>query len=195
MDASTTGGIVSLALVATLVYMSPPPTFVALCNRGVLDPHLEYGIQDEQAFYFNTGSLVCSGRSGIEPHHPWTEKGLALRKSGTRVVIGATGMEAYFAGPHVHLVDNYGLADPLLARLPFKPGLNWRIGHFYRGVPQGYMQSIETGENLILSQSISQYYEKLHLVTSGPIWSAKRFAAIWELNSGNADSLMRPDEP
>jgi hypothetical protein len=42
------------------------------------------------------------------------------------------GLTWYVAGPSVHIVDLYALADPLLARLPALK--NSRIGHFQRDI-------------------------------------------------------------
>src|SRR5204863_114521 len=90
------------------------------------------------------------------------------------------GLFGLFAGPHVHIVDPYALGDPLLARLPPLPG--WRIGHFERAVPAGYIDSIKSGRNLLTDTAVAMTYEQLKLVTQGPIWSRRRWRAILTLN-------------
>jgi arabinofuranosyltransferase len=109
--------------------------------------------------------------------------------------VGTSGFQGYFSGPHVHLIDDWGLADPLLARLPIRIKPSWRIGHFRRNLPPGYLQSVEEGDNRIHQQNLAEYYDELHLITSGPVWSLQRFAAIWAFNSGQADSLIRDYRP
>jgi arabinofuranosyltransferase len=64
------------------------------------------------------------------------------------------------------------------------------IGHFAREVPAGYVETLEQGRNLLKKQDLASYYDKLHLVVSGPLWSIERFAAIWQLNTGQLDSLV-----
>ena len=58
-------------------------------------------------------------------------------------VIGTLGVEL---GPAFHVVDTAGLADRFLAEQAYKAdGYNWRIGHFLRAVPDGYLQAVRTG--------------------------------------------------
>ena len=58
-------------------------------------------------------------------------------------------MTGYYAGPTVHIVDPLALADPLLARLPPKRKINWRIGHFERTIPAGYRGTLRMGQNVL----------------------------------------------
>jgi arabinofuranosyltransferase len=89
-------------------------------------------------------------------------------------------MFGYFAGPAVHVVDVLALGDALLARLPSKP--NWRIGHFERPVPAGYIATIETGRNRIEDTTTAMLYERIKAVTQDPLWSRRRWRAIATLN-------------
>jgi len=68
----------------------------------------------------------------------------------------------------------------LLARQPaIRP---WRIGHFERRMPDGYLESIRSGNNQVADFTIARQYEQLKLVTQGPIWSRRRWRAIRRLN-------------
>ena len=81
----------------------------------------------------------------------------ALRESGKAVVDEKNvGFIGYFAGPTVHIVDRYALADPLLARQPASSPEKWRIGHFERDVPAGYIQTLRTGVNQIADSSLAE---------------------------------------
>ncbi len=51
----------------------------------------------------------------------------------------AAGFVGYFAGPDVHIIDIYALGDALLARLEVVDYKPWRIGHFQRDLPNGYI--------------------------------------------------------
>jgi len=103
-------------------------------------------------------------------------------------VRGNIGFLGYFAGPRVHIIDPYALADPLLARLPAIP--NSRIGHFQRLLPAGYAETVANGVVRIANPSLAEYYGRLRLVTSGPLISRARFGAILDLNLGRLDYLI-----
>ena len=129
----------------------------------------------------------------------------------TAKVVGLTG---FAAGPEVHLVDRHGLADPLLARLPAialarrpdRQGKTWRPGHGLRPVPEGYLETLETGVNRIRDPRLARYYEALRTVTRGDLWDSGRWRTALELNLGRYDPLrdayvedhrhlFRPSEP
>ncbi|MCK6585006.1 MAG: hypothetical protein L6Q49_18065, partial [Anaerolineales bacterium] len=67
------------------------------------------------------------------------------RKVSIETAIGKFG---YTKGPNVYVIDREALADPLLARLPTHQK-KWRIGHFGRDLPAGYLETLETGVNQI----------------------------------------------
>jgi arabinofuranosyltransferase len=192
-NSSNWDGVALMALVAALLLFSPTKP-LDVFPHGV-DLHMASGIEDERAFYFYSSSLVYSTREGPEPHHEWARKGMAIREAGTRVSVGATGFLGYFAGPYAHIVDDFGLGDPLLARLPFRASAGWKIGHFSRHIPPGYVETLESGENSIRSQSMAAYYGLIRQVTRDRIWSLERFKAIWWLNSGQAQKLISGYRP
>jgi arabinofuranosyltransferase len=121
--------------------------------------------------------MLLWNRQGRLPRGPGVDLGRAFRASAPRVVTrGQVGFLGYFAGPNVHVIDIFALGDPLLARLPAAPG--WRIGHFERSVPDGYVETIQTGTNVIRDPDISARYTRLKLITQGPIWSRSRSGAV-----------------
>jgi arabinofuranosyltransferase len=86
-------------------------------------------------------------------------------------------------------MDKVCLSDPLRSRLPAFSG--WRIGHFRRGVPVGYVESIEAGfVNRIREPHLHEYYDKLLLVTRGNLFSFERLKTIVEFNLGAYDHLI-----
>ncbi len=146
------------------------------------------GIADERSYYFNDSGLVHVDRhASIIPNHPWGRDGLALQERGGVSLEYSIGYLGYFAGPEVHIVDQYALADPLLARLPIPDPKNWRIGHYIREVPQGYVESLETGRNLLADPDLARYYDKLKLIITGEIFNPKRLKAILEMHLGKYD--------
>jgi hypothetical protein len=53
----------------------------------------------------------------------WVRDGIEARESGQRVTVYKNiGYYAFFASPAVHVIDPYGLSDPLLVRLPIDAG-------------------------------------------------------------------------
>ena len=105
------------------------------------------------------------------------EKVAKYRRDGRRVVpADAVGILGYFAGPDIHLVDVMGLTDPLLARLP--AAVPWRVGHYRRDVPAGYLESLVSGTNVIEDPQVRATWDQVALVTRAPVWSAARWRAM-----------------
>jgi arabinofuranosyltransferase len=136
------------------------------------------GVVDERGYYWN-GTGWLAARAGDGPTHDFYADGLAARGQPLAVK-SVIGLYGYAAGPGHHVVDRLGLADPLLARLPLESGLDWRIGHFRRAIPEGYVASV-LAENQIADPEIAALYDRVRLVTRGPLWDPDRWRAIVEL--------------
>jgi len=149
-----------------------------------------YGIADERAYYYpHTGLLIALERTGL-PDHEWAMAGRAARLKGPAVVQDMSiGFLGYFAGPRVYVVDQLGLADPLLARLP-PADPDWRIGHFVRMVPDGYIETLTSGENCIEDENLAAYYDVLVHVTRGDLFDVSRLVEAWKLNTGVYDHYL-----
>jgi arabinofuranosyltransferase len=151
------------------------------------------GIIDEYDFYASASGLINFQRNVIMPNSDLTHKGLLAQQSHDKVAVyNAIGYIGYAAGPHVHVLDNLAVGDPLLARLPLSPFelSNWRIGHFQRAIPPGYLETLETGTNMIQDPGLAEYYAKLHDVVSGPLLSGQRLLEIWNFNRGAYNFLL-----
>jgi arabinofuranosyltransferase len=118
------------------------------------------------------------------PRHPWYRAGLEYGKSEEQVHVGglivnlAIGYSGFAAGPTKHFIDEIGLSDPLIARLPIPVNGSFRPGHFFREMPEGYVASVAQNANLIADPDLRQYYEPLRLMTRGPLWSFERIKTI-----------------
>jgi len=104
-------------------------------------------------------------------------------------VSGGLGFYGYEAGPRVHIIDPLALSDALLARLPAASQYIGRIGHLKRAIPAGYADAIETGDTALMNSALAQYYNPLHSIISGDIWSVDRFAEIFKFNLGYYDEF------
>lgn len=143
------------------------------------------GLVDERAFYF-----PILGR--LNQHHPGYRRASWPRRAvdGSTVAsvqVGVNGQKGLLAGPLVHLIDDYALSDPLLARIRAEAGQ--RIGHFARPIPEGYEQSVLGPENRIANPYLRQLYDKIRIVTRGDLFSRERLATIVNLNLGRYDDL------
>jgi len=152
------------------------------------------GIADERKFYYSgAGLLNMTRRPSDWPSFSWAREGRRLRAQNEDLVIrhGNIGFRGYFAGPRVFFVDEFGLTDALIARLPSMYRKGWRIGHFHRKIPPGYIETIEAGgANRITDPQLAELYDHIHRVTREPLWTPERWRSIWLLNTGGLDHLV-----
>ncbi|MGC4085121.1 MAG: hypothetical protein QM736_24140 [Vicinamibacterales bacterium] len=140
------------------------------------------GVADERAFYYRYTGLLRWSRERPLPWNAQVERGLALRAAPTVLTETNVGFIGYYAGPGSTIIDEYGLCDPLLARLPVEG--EWRIGHFYRPAPPGYADSIREDRNRIVDPALARRYELIRRLTRDPLWSRRRWRAILAVNLG-----------
>ncbi|MGD0337842.1 MAG: hypothetical protein ABSB78_03540 [Bacteroidota bacterium] len=155
---------------------------------------------DAKWYAYQEGAALLNYRPGKSlPDHAWYHEGERFRKNPVRVHLGgasesgfgeAIGYFGYAAGPEKFIIDYVGLGDPLLARLPVSNPVMWRPGHFYRVVPDGYIESVKEGRNLIKDRGLHLYYEKLLTITRGPLFTLQRFGDIVQMNLGGYKYLL-----
>jgi arabinofuranosyltransferase len=147
------------------------------------------GVADERGFYSHI-SLEAFHREYKSVPSPNATFATSLANSKRKVLLhGNMGVLGFYANSDVHIVDIYGLTDPLLARLPAQKE-DWRIGHFERVVPKGYVLSLKHRRNLIQNRSLHKFYSILTNITQGSVWSLKRFKNIIGINLGFYDYLL-----
>lgn len=150
------------------------------------------GIADERAYYYpSTGLLrVLAFRAEIQaaglPLPPYAGARMGARfaaSADTVAVWNEAGFFGYFAGEKT-VVDVWALGDAFLARIPFHPGAHWRVGHYEREVPAGYLASRRGGRNVVEDEQLARLYDAVELVVSGPLFTKARWREIWRLQSG-----------
>lgn len=160
------------------------PAYPISDRNAVSDQRLEY-FGNERKGQFN--SLVENGFLENE----WGSKyaGDRWRFTGFEevYVAEALGKPGYKKGPNTYVIDYYALSDPLLARLPVS---EWEIGHFRRALPEGYLETLQSGENQIADANLALYYEKLHFIAAAPLNDWRRIPEIWKFNTGQYDRLL-----
>ena len=178
------------AVCFALGLLAERPTFSAgPCFENKNRPHY---IADERGYYYQWTGLWPVFRNGGEPRGEWVAAGKALRAAGPHVVPGdSVGLTGFFAGPAVHIMDRLALCDPLLARMEIPDKDHWRVGHYERRVPAGYMETLLSGENRIQEARLRELYDVLARITRGPVWRVGRFGEIVRINSGFYDGLMQ----
>ncbi len=149
------------------------------------------GITDERAFYYPTLGLLSPKRD--VPRAGFGTEALAAAGRTRRLVVpsGFVGRFSYVAGPLAYVCDSW-LCDPLLMRLPGHPqlmqqpghGLQWRIGHIVRRIPEGYLETLAHGTNVIRDPGLARTYDTVRAVVRAPLFAAERWRALLDLWRG-----------
>jgi arabinofuranosyltransferase len=151
------------------------------------------GIADERAYYYPTTGLLpvlAQQEELLQRHLPIPPYrgailGLQFSQSNQRATLwNEAGFFGYFSRGDQVVLDTWGLTDAFLARIPYRPGSTWRIGHYDRRMPAGYLESRLSGTNRVVDPGLARFYDGLLLVTQGPIFSANRWREIWRLHTG-----------
>lgn len=185
-----------------VLYIAVSPVSAVKFGTPLYTPY-SYNINtiDTKWFALKEGAALLNWRPGKKmPDHEWYHYGEFLRFRPERVIVGgafggyAIGFAGFAVGPEKHIVDIVALSDPLLSKLPpYRPDdtKEWVSGHFPRHIPEGYLESLETGDNLVQDLRIREYYDQVLIITRSPIFSWKRMSVIAKMNLGKFDHLLR----
>jgi len=160
------------------------PTYPISDRSGVSDQRMHY-FGNERKGQFN--GFVENGFRDDELGSEFAGRQWRFTGFEKVYIAEALGKPGYKKGPNIYMIDYYALTDPLLARLPVS---EWEIGHFRHDLPDGYLKTLETGENQIVDSNLSQYYDKLQFVVSGSLYNWDRIIEIWKFNTGQYDYLL-----
>lgn len=194
-------GAIALLLAGSLVKPLSPlrsdASYTVIPNAGESARYYN-GVGDERGVYFQgfkyqdqrwDAGLILD--LSTHPNFPAQPDADASGIPSEVRVDGAIGWIGVRAGAKVHIVDVLALSDPLLSHLPIARSSPWRIGHFRRDMPEGYLESVKTGNNLIRDRRIFLLYTDVRLATRGDLFSLDRLKAIYRLNNGTYDFLTK----
>ena len=145
------------------------------------------GVRDERGHTHQVSNILMYAPFRPLPDHVWVREATSFRNGPEKVTVqGSIGMWGLYAGPSKFIVDRNALSDPLLARLPVSPRLYFEFyaGHYFRDIPEGYLESVARDQNLLQDPLLHAYYDRLRNVTRGPIFRLARLRDVWALNVG-----------
>jgi arabinofuranosyltransferase len=150
------------------------------------------GVVDERGSYYADRGLLNYTVAKPFPDFPWNERGWQRYNDNFKVeVLDAIGMLGYQGGPYYHVVDKLALPDALLARLPIAGEKTWQIGHFRRKIPDGYLETLQSGKNQIADPNLAAYYDRLSIAFKSDVFTEGRLLEIWRLNTGYYDGWLK----
>jgi arabinofuranosyltransferase len=181
----------AIAILALLILVDRLPVALSSPSRerlNFLDTPYSRGIADERGVWVgwgNRSAFDLLGNRDKTPGQPtfFSEAGVTAPLSeidwraahwpsnfsgrpaptGVGSVGALVGTYGIQLGPTFHIVDESALTDRLLAEQPFvASNFQWRIGHFTRSVPEGYLEAIRSGNpELVVDGSDRKRLEKL----------------------------------
>jgi arabinofuranosyltransferase len=195
LSARSRGGcFVLVALVAGAVGWRGVPVWLRgpASDTPALQAEIEaqHGIVDERRVHYQGLGLFAAART---LPRPGAMEALAWPEGRTApwfLLNGSVGTAGFQMGVRGHLVDAL-LCDPLLTRLPARDPQRWRIGHVLRRIPEGYYESLATGENRLLHPGLREFWGALRSLTRDPVLAPERLRYLWRMACGEFDAGFR----
>lgn len=188
-SASAARSVVAILVCAALACVRGVPAWlqtpsaelaaIAVAKQG--PDFLDHGILDERANYYDALGLFSPQRSIPAPGVFSAAMRATGRTESMHMLWGQVGRFGYEAGDLLQIVDPW-LCDPLLMRLPVRGA--WRIGHFKRALPTGYLESRLGATERIHHPGLRQYAATLRTVVADPVFANARLAALSALWRG-----------
>jgi arabinofuranosyltransferase len=176
---------VALAVALVLGFTSSRPPIFTRDDYVGLGSSPQF-VDDEHGYRHGDTGLVRRGRTTeVASDNGWASDGKKAKRDRQKVIVYPNiGYFGFFAGPTVHVIDPYGIGDPLLARIPVIENTGgWAAGHWARHVPEGYLEAaLDRGR--IKDRATDEYWRKLELVTRGPVFDRARLLMVARFNLG-----------
>jgi len=175
---------------------SPNPPIFSDSNFGGLihGENIHNGITDERGFYYSSSGLF---RSNTDTPHIINNY-YSVENGRTKVDLSSydialcsnIGFFGWYAGPNIVVLEPWAKGDGFLSHIPAEPG-DRMTGHYRRGIPAGYLESIVFEKNLFEDENLAQYYDKLMILQrSDDFFSLERLKIIWNMNTGKYNHLI-----
>jgi arabinofuranosyltransferase len=187
--------LTAIALLAGLNILNPlaPLKSIPRLEMG-WNWRLQNGVKDDRGATIAGASPLAFEVFRRMPDNAMAREARSLRASPETVLVHPwIGEVGFWAGPTKYIIDPNALSDPLLARLPIPPDFYFEfwVSHFTRKLPEGYLESRRSGQNLIADPIIHEYFDRILRVTTGPVFSVARFKDIIHLNWRQRDFKKR----
>ncbi|MBJ73092.1 MAG: hypothetical protein CMN31_17435 [Sandaracinus sp.] len=147
------------------------------------------GVGDEQRYYLDATGLWDGGPP---PEHVHVRVGRSLERGEVHEHF-AVGFLGWAAEDRAYLVDAVALGDAYLARFPSVRDTGWRIGHTKRRIPEGYAETLRTGECHMSDPDRCAMWEHVRRIVRGPIFDGARWESLWLLHTGGLDRHVDED--
>ena len=158
---------------------------IAVAKQG--PDFLQHGILDERANYYAELGLFSPQRSIPQPGVFTAALRATGRKEPMHMLWGQVGRFGFEAGDLLQIVDPW-LCDPLLMRLPVRGA--WRIGHFKRALPVGYLDSRRGAMERIHHEGLRRYASAFRSIVADPVLSAPRLDALLSYGRGELNPAL-----
>ena len=160
------------------------PFFLAVDNytsRGHFygTPYFNFHIVDEKMYYYNYYGLL----SPLRVSWPIIKQQSEKHPSKYLAICGGIGL-ASISDPSYYYVDECGLTDPFISRIPAIHSEIWRIGHHFRKIPTNYGEYLIGNVDETLDEKVNPLLKDISLISSGSLANIERLQAIWRVNAG-----------
>ena len=180
-------------IIVLYLFAYPRTPFKTSLDYSYKKIHL--GVANERGYYFKDQSLyryiLDKGKKKYFPIVNSAKNGCNFKENSSPISLKLyIGIFGYWAGTDKIIIDVLALSDPLLARMPVEKG-EWRIGHFIRKIPKGYIESVYKNKELIAQKSVNEFYKKMKIITQGKVlFDKERIKVILLMNLGWYNYLL-----
>ncbi len=114
--------VIMLTLSLGLLFSTSPLRTSLNYGEGVNSDYIHpTGIANERAYYFQNLGLLSTGRESTIPGSQYSGNDWIYDSTKKEVkLLRPLGVDGYYYGPNVHIIDRNSLADPLMSRLPLE---------------------------------------------------------------------------
>ena len=166
-------------------------------NRARYDAQLSAtGIGDERSYYIQSSGLTRGPLAQQVGHDMGFVRGRRAADPSRLRLVSVAGRSGYMSDPAAYVIDTFALSNPLMSRIAIREDRKWRIGHFERRVPAGYLGVLLGTGATIADPTIRELYTSVERVARGRLLAPDRWKHILRLNNpfGRKVYVLRQEE-